>query len=67
MLISASCSAIRSIFSCSKTVTLQLMKVLNFSDLSKVVRIKESARQRFVSLAIYITCIKPQTICCLGT
>ena len=35
---------------------LKLIKVLNFSDLTKLVRMKECVRQRFVSVAVYITC-----------
>ena len=50
-----SVSRIRCYFSCRKTPKLKYIKVLNFSDLSKLVRMKVSKRQRFVSLAVYIT------------
>ena len=45
MLISAACSVsgIRSYFSCSKTPKLKLTPALNFSDLSKLVRMGDNA------------------------
>ena len=52
-----SVSGIKSYFSCSKTLKLKNVTVLNFFDLWKLIRKKESARQRFVSLDRFKYCL----------
>ena len=59
MLISDAYSVSGIRFSCSKSPVLKLVKVLNFSGLSKLVRMKKSSTQRFVSPAVYLTYIRP--------
>ena len=52
-----SVSGIKFYFSCSKTLKLKYVTVLNFCDLSKLIRKKENARQRFVSLDRFKYCL----------